>query len=445
MKLAVVGAGYVGLVTSTCLAEIGHHVRCIDQDVQKILQLTNGQCPIYEPNLVALIKKNRATGKLIFTTDDKAAFTDATLIFIAVGTPENPDGSVNTEAVEQVAKRIAQTVTKNTVVAIKSTVPVGTNDRIQQLINEFKPEDVIIDVVSNPEFLKEGSAIQDFFHGDRIVIGASTQQASRVVEKVYEPFGQTIVKTDLCSAEMMKYASNAFLATKISFINEIATICEKVGADVEQVAAGIGFDQRIGQQFLQAEIGYGGSCFPKDTNALIQTGDVAYDFDLLKGVVNINQRQTSQFLTKVLSRLGTVENKKIAVLGLALKPNTNDMRQAPSIPIIHELINRGAQIVAYDPVATEKAKSVLPASVQYVDQLKTALQDADAALILTDWKAIKKLDITVFHALKTPLVFDGRNCFSLEKMKRNAIEYHSVGRAVVELDEVQMALQIGEV
>ncbi|WP_404427709.1 UDP-glucose/GDP-mannose dehydrogenase family protein [Ureibacillus chungkukjangi] len=432
MNIAVVGTGYVGLVTGVSLSEIGHQVTCIDIDADKIEKMKKGISPIYEPGLSELMAKNIEEKRLFFTTKHEEGFSTADVIYIAVGTPENEDGSANLTYVEVVALKISELVTKNTIVVIKSTVPVGTNDLIQELINNHKRTDVTIEVVSNPEFLKEGSAIYDSFHGDRIVIGARSEQAAHIIEEINKPFGVPVYKTDIRSAEMIKYAANAFLATKISFINEIANICERVNADVEEVAKGIGMDQRIGNKFLKAGIGYGGSCFPKDTKALLKiAGYVEYDFELLKGVVTVNKNQQELLLQKLKNRFDSLQGKRIAVLGLAFKPNTDDMREAASIVITEELVKQGAQVVAYDPISMENAKKLLVSSIIYVNSVEEAIQNADVALILTEWDEIKYMNLDLFKTMKTPIVFDGRNCFELDSLKDSMIEYHSIGRPVI--------------
>lgn len=433
LKLAVVGAGYVGLVTAVCLAEIGHFVTCIDHDEEKIESMKKGKSPIYEPGLSELMMKNMKAGRLQFTSNDEQGLHDAAVIYIAVGTPEKTDGSANLTFVEEVAKTIAQTVKHDTIVATKSTVPVGTNDQLQKMMNFHKTYDVNIDVVSNPEFLKEGSAIFDTFHGDRIVIGAESEHAANTIEEINQSFGIPVYKTNIRSAEMIKYASNAFLATKISFINEIANICERVGADVEQVAVGMGMDQRIGQHYLQAGIGYGGSCFPKDTKALIQiAGNVAYDFELLKGVVHVNKKQQRILLEKLYERMNDVTGKKIAILGLAFKPNTDDIREAPAVMIANELVKAGAHVYAYDPIAIENAKKILDPSIIYVKNIEQAIEKADAALIVTEWSEIKNMDLNLFYKMYYPLIIDGRNCFPVDVIGKYPFEYHSIGRPIVQ-------------
>ncbi|MFE4810526.1 UDP-glucose dehydrogenase family protein [Peribacillus simplex] len=435
MNIAVVGTGYVGLVTGVSLSEIGHNVTCIDIDEAKVKKMRKGISPIYEPGLSELMIKNIEKKRLSFTTNHQEGFKNARIIYIAVGTPENEDGSANLSFVEQVAEDIAKQISQDTIVVMKSTVPVGTNDKIKQLINKSIVNDVKVEVVSNPEFLKEGSAIHDSFNGDRIVIGSDNDQAATLIEEINKPFGVPVYKTDIRSAEMIKYASNAFLATKISFINEISNICERVDANIEDVAEGMGLDQRIGDKFLKAGIGYGGSCFPKDTKALIQiAGNLDYDFQLLKGVVNVNKKQQGMILRKLNNRLLTLEGKKISVLGLAFKPNTDDMREAPSIIVTEELVKQGAEVVAYDPIAMDNAKSILNSNVQYAKSIPEAIKGSDATLILTEWDEIRCMDLSLFETMKYPLVIDGRNCFMLDKMKDFGVEYHSVGRPLVNLE-----------
>lgn len=431
MKISVIGTGYVGLVTGVSLSEIGHHVTCIDVNQDKVAKMQQGISPIYEPGLSEMMTKNINENRLSFTTDHRQGLKHSDVIYIAVGTPENQDGSADMSYVIQAARDIAENIQQNVIVVTKSTVPVGTNDMIKQTIQSHMAANLQMEVVSNPEFLKEGSAIHDSFHGDRIVIGAENEYASNVIEQINQPFGVPIFKTDIKSAEMIKYASNAFLATKISFINEISNICELLGANIENVSTGMGLDQRIGSQFLKAGIGYGGSCFPKDTKALIQiAGNVEYEFELLKGVVNVNKKQQGILIGKLNDCLPILTGKRIAVLGLAFKPNTDDMRESASIRVTEELIEQGAQVVAYDPIAMGNAKSILNPLVEYADSIEEAIADSEAALILTDWDEIKNIELALFKTMKKPLVIDGRNCFSLEAVESNGIEYHSIGRPV---------------
>jgi len=430
-KIAVVGTGYVGLVTGVCLSEIGHDVTCVDVDEHKVQKMREGISPIYEPGLNELMKKNIENGRLHFTTSHKEAFVGTEVIYIAVGTPQKEDGSADLRFVKQVAIDIAENIENDGVIVVtKSTVPVGTNYKVRDWIKAHLKKVLSFDVVSNPEFLREGSAIQDMFHGDRIVIGADSQRASSIIEEINKPFGIPIFKTDIRSAEMIKYASNAFLATKISFINEISNICEKLGANVEDVAYGMGLDSRIGSQFLRAGIGYGGSCFPKDTKALVQiAGNVDHKFELLEAVINVNNNQQIKLVEKARERFNSLKGKKIAMLGLAFKSNTDDMREAASIVIAEELVKEGAFVIAYDPIAIENAKRIIGNKITYADSVETALQDADIAFIVTEWEEFKNLPLDLFEKLmKTPIVFDGRNCYDLEEIKKYNIDYYSIGR-----------------
>ena len=432
MNIVVVGTGYVGLVTGVALAHIGHRVTCVDVDEEKVERMKHGISPIYEPGIEPLMKENMEANRLFFTTDGARAYREADVIYIAVGTPENEDGSANLTYLKQAVKDIASSVMKDVIVVTKSTVPVGTNHEIKRMFEQLAPH-VHIDVVSNPEFLREGSAIHDTFHGDRIVIGADDERAAAVVADIHRPFGIPIFQTDIRSAEMIKYASNAFLATKISFINEIANICEKVGADVEQVAAGMGMDERIGSSFLRAGIGYGGSCFPKDTKALAKiAANIDHDFELLKAVIEVNNKQRRKLVEKAKRRFGHLRGKKIALLGLSFKPNTDDMREAASLVVARELVAEQAIVVAYDPIAMNKAKSVLPKEVIYASRVEEALKDADAAMILTEWDEFRQLDLSVYvKQMKTPIIFDGRNCYALHDVACYPIEYYSIGRKSV--------------
>ncbi|MEK4146244.1 UDP-glucose/GDP-mannose dehydrogenase family protein [Robertmurraya sp. FSL W8-0741] len=428
MKIAIIGTGYVGLVTGVCLAEIGHDVTCIDIDEQKVKKLGSGISPIYEPGLQELLKKNISDKKLRFTLSHEIGLDDADAVYLAVDTPQSEDGSADLTYILQAAKDIARHLKSNIVVITKSTVPVGTNRTIKKTIIEHLQVNVEVEIVSNPEFLREGHAIFDTFHGDRIVIGADTKETANFVERIYNPFNLPVVHTDIESAELIKYASNAFLATKISFINEIANLCGKVGANITDVSKGMGMDQRIGHAFLNAGIGYGGSCFPKDTNALLHIGqENGYELEILNSVIHVNEKQPLKLVEKVLRRFSNLQDKKLAVLGLSFKPNTDDMRKAPSIKIINELISHGAQIVAYDPIAMEKAKSVLPYEVQYKDSFYEAIKGADACLFLTEWDEFKKIDLAKMKLLmKTAIVFDGRYCLSMEELQKRGFEYYTV-------------------
>ncbi|MDC2943824.1 UDP-glucose dehydrogenase family protein [Bacillus thuringiensis] len=438
MNIAVVGTGYVGLVTGVGLSEIGHNVICIDTNEKKVEQMRSGKSPIYEPGLDTLMLKNIDAGRLRFTTDHSMAFEEVDVIYIAVGTPENEDGTANLTYVNQVIKQIAQNIKKNIIVVTKSTVPVGTNHHIKNKLKEILPSNIEAEVVSNPEFLREGSAVYDIFNGDRIVIGADCENASAIIRKVNEPFGIPIYETDICSAEMIKYASNAFLATKISFINEIANVCEKVGADVEKVAVGMGLDSRVGNQFLKAGIGYGGSCFPKDTKALKKIAEnVEYDFSLLSAVIEFNNKQQRRLLDQAVEDFGTLDGKKVGILGLAFKPNTDDIREAASLVIVPELIKMGAHVKAYDPIAMDNAKRVLPGTVEYVTEVIEAIKDTDIVFILTEWDEIKSMSLEIFkNEMKQVNIYDGRNCFSIEDAQNSDIRYRSIGRVLVDKKHV---------
>ncbi|MCW9133358.1 UDP-glucose/GDP-mannose dehydrogenase family protein [Bacillus paramycoides] len=434
MKIAVVGTGYVGLVTGVALSHIGHDVTCVDIDEKKVERMRKGISPIYEPGLEELMLQNIEANRLFFTTSHQDGFNNAEVVYIAVGTPEREDGSANLSYIEQVAKDIAKNAQRDIIVVTKSTVPVGTNHYIKQMISENLNESIKIEVVSNPEFLREGSSVYDTFNGDRIVVGSDSVEAANVIEEINKPFGIPVYKTDIRSAEMIKYASNAFLATKISFINEIANICEKTGANIEDVARGMGLDQRIGSMFLKAGIGYGGSCFPKDTKALTKiASNVDLDFTLLKAVVEVNNKQQHKLVKAAQSKLGSLRDKKVAVLGLAFKPNTDDMREAASVVIIKELLGEGARVTAYDPVAIENAKKLLPGTVKFTKELHEALVDKDLVFIVTEWQEVKEVDLSLFAKLmNNPIVFDGRNCFDLKEVSKHEIDYYSIGRSNIQ-------------
>ncbi|WKB35524.1 UDP-glucose/GDP-mannose dehydrogenase family protein [Terrilactibacillus sp. S3-3] len=430
MRIAVIGTGYVGLVTGVALSEIGHTVTCIDVDPVKVSQLNQGIPTIYEPGLKDLIQKNLTAGRLSFTSYHHEGLEQAEVVYIAVGTPQRTDGAADLKYVEQAALDIAGNISDNVIVVIKSTVPVGTNFYIRDFINQHTKDGIQIKIASNPEFLREGSAVKDTFHGDRIVIGAEDSATAGVIEAINQPFNIPVLKTDILSAEMIKYSSNAFLATKISFINEIANICEKMGANVEEVAKGMGFDHRIGPDFLKAGIGYGGSCFPKDTNALVQlAGNHHHDFNLLKSVIQVNNNQQSLLIEKIIQRFDDIKGKKVAVLGLAFKPNTDDIRESPALVMIPRLVELGAKVIAYDPIAIENTKRQLNCPVVYTTEIEEALSGADCTVIITDWPEVKNLDLSVFNRLMTaPIVFDGRNCYSLDSVRQSPIEYYSIGR-----------------
>lgn len=433
MKITVTGAGYVGLVTSVCLAELGHQVTCTDIQKEKIDMLQNGVSPISEPGLTSLLEKNLCNGKLQFTMDPHLAYSTAEIIFIAVGTPETDNGLVDLKYLYVAAFTIAHHIENDVIICTKSTVPVGTNDLIKQIINSRKPLNIQAEVVANPEFLREGSAIYDFFHGDRIVLGTDSTDAASIMEQFYLPLKIPIFKTDMKSAEMIKYASNAFLATKISFINEIANICEKVGANIEEVAYGIGCDKRIGSHFLQAGIGFGGSCFPKDTKALLQlAGDIQHRFELLESVIKVNNLQQSLPVIKAKEVLGALQNKKIALLGLSFKPGTDDVREAASLNIVKELLEEGAYVTAYDPVAIPNAQKIIGNTIDYASDIPSALKDVDLTIIATEWEQIKHVPLDIYsNNMKNPIVIDGRNCYSLNEVQKYPITYISIGRPAI--------------
>jgi len=430
MKITVIGVGYVGLVTSTCFAELGNQVIGIDVDQKKIDNLNKGIIPIHEENLTELVIKNHKSGLLSFTTNISEAVKSSDVIFIAVGTPPMPDGSVNLEYVKAVAESIGKSMNGYKVIINKSTVPIGTGDIVKRIISQnYKGE---FDVVSNPEFLREGTAVYDFMNPDRIVIGSDSDKAKNIVNQLYSLQNSTIVNTDIKTAELIKYASNAFLATEISFINSIANICEKIGADVNDVSQGMKLDNRIGKKaFLNAGIGYGGSCFPKDVKGLIQ---IAHEnnvhFSILDAVEDTNSAQKQSLLPKIQSLLGEdLNNKKITIWGLAFKPETDDVREAPSLVIIKQLLDRGSHITVVDPVATEQAKITLKDTVTYEKNLTKSVSDADCLVIATEWSEFKKADLEqIKKEMKNPNIVDGRNIFDKKEMKKLAFNYISVGR-----------------
>ncbi|WP_163654773.1 UDP-glucose/GDP-mannose dehydrogenase family protein [Listeria sp. PSOL-1] len=428
MNISIVGTGYVGLVTGVGLAEIGHHVTCIDIDEAKVEQLNKGKSPIYEPGIEELIIKNKTNGRLRFTTSFEVGAECAEAIYLAVGTPSDAAGKIDMRYFNQAASEIAAAIKQPTIIVVKSTVPVGTNQDLQNLMNEKASHQV--SVVSNPEFLREGCALHDLFNGDRIVIGSSDEAAIEVLKRINKPFDIPMVITNLESAELIKYASNAFLATKISFINEMANLCEKIGADILEVSKGMGMDQRIGNRFLNAGIGYGGSCFPKDTNGLLQIANEAgLSFSLLQQVITVNKNQRKLFFEKLLDKVGTLAGKKVAVLGIAFKPDTDDIREAPALKMIAELLKHNAQVSAYDPIIS-KNKAVFNSAVNSAETIEEALEDADAALILTEWNEIKNISSTQFLlSMKQPIVLDGRNCLNQKEMLDAGVIYEAVGRS----------------
>lgn len=437
MKLVVAGTGYVGLVAGVCFAEKGHDVTCVDVDEAKVKQMEAGIPPIYESGLEELMKKNNESGRLHYTTDYKNAYKDADAIFIGVGTPEQPDGSANLSYIATVCRQIAESVEKDCLVVVKSTVPVGTNDRVEQFINDFLVnKELKIEVASNPEFLAQGSAVHDTLCAARIIIGTESKEAEDLLRKIYEPFDLPIVAMSRRSAEMTKYASNDFLALKISYMNDIANLCELIGANVEDVAKGMSYDARIGANFLKAGIGYGGSCFPKDTKALrFQAKKVGYELATVEAAVEVNTKQKTRLFQKASDRMITFDQLKVAVLGLAFKPGTDDLREAPALDNVQLLLEGGANIVAYDPVAADNFRKRYPegshgkGSIRYVDTPEETLDGANICFIFTEWQQVRSLKPEVFREkMQTPLVYDGRNCYTLESMKDAGIEYYSIGR-----------------
>ena len=433
MNLCVIGTGYVGLVTGTVFADLGNTVICADKDASKIDMLREGRMPIYEPGLEEMVERNVADGRLSFSTDIANGVSQSDVIFIAVGTPPGVDGYADLSAVKDVAKTIARNLDRYKVIVNKSTVPVGTGDLVREIIdiNKVRP-DVEFDVVSNPEFLREGSAINDTLYPDRIVIGAPSKNVAMRILELYAPLERPMIITDIHSAEMIKYASNSFLATKISFINAIANICEIAGADVVQVAKGMGYDKRIGADFLSAGLGYGGSCFGKDTQCLVLTADkLGYDFKMLKAAIEINDIQPKLFVKKVRDTLGDLKGKTIAVLGLAFKPNTDDLRDAKSLEIIADLLTEDVKVKTYDPIAMDNTRKVFP-HIDYCDNAYQASKDTDAVIIVTEWNEFKFLDLSrVKEIMKQPIIFDGRNIYDPERMRRLGFEYYCVGRPAV--------------
>lgn len=432
MRISVIGSGYVGLVAGTCFADSGNDVICVDIDQRKIDMLKRGEIPIYEPGLEELVTKNVKDNRLTFSTDLKSSVAHSQVVFIAVGTPEGESGEADLQYVLAAAKEIGRAMTGYTVIVDKSTVPVGTADKVRAAIaGETKHP---FDVVSNPEFLKEGAALDDFFKPDRVVIGAETEKARNVMGELYAPFVRTehpIIYMDTRSAELTKYASNSMLATRISFMNDIASLCDKVGADVDAVRKGMGADKRIGYPFLFPGVGYGGSCFPKDVKALITTArEYGLEFDLLRAVERTNEKQKKLLVAKALKHFGgSVDGKTFAVWGLAFKPKTDDMREAPSIEIIEGLAAKGAKVKAFDPVATETAKRALKDRCQYMEKPYDALEGVDALFVVTEWNDFRNVDFARMKSMmKQPVVFDGRNIYAPAKLREAGFTYYGIGR-----------------
>lgn len=437
MKIVVAGTGYVGLVAGVCFAEKGHNVTCVDTDERKVALMEKGISPIYEKDLEELMRKNYAAGRLHYTTDYKNAYKEPDVIFIGVGTPEQPDGSANLSYIATVSRQIAENIEKDCLVVVKSTVPVGTNDKVEQFIHDFlHHKEVKIEVASNPEFLAQGSAVHDTLHAARIVIGTESSQAEEMLRKIYEPFHLPVVSVGRRSAEMIKYASNDFLALKISYMNEIANLCELVGANIEDIAKGMSYDERIGSDFLKAGIGYGGSCFPKDTKALkFIARQHGYTLKTIEAAVDVNERQKTRLFHKACDRMITFQKLRVAVLGLAFKPGTDDLREAPSVDSIQLLLENGADIFAYDPVAESNCKKIFSegtyekGSITYVPSPEAALEGANICFVFTEWKEIKEIKASEYKKLmQTPLVYDGRNIYNPSAMAIEGVEYYSIGR-----------------
>ena len=431
MNISIIGTGYVGLVTGTCFAEVGHNVICVDCDKKKIDLLQSGEIPIYEPGLKDLVEKNVDAGRLSFTDSTAEGVERADVIFIAVPTPPLEDGSVDLSFIELVAREIADCMSSYKVIVDKSTVPVKTGEKVAETIKRYCKSDCDFDVISNPEFLREGFAVEDLMNPDRIVIGSVSERPNKAMQEIYKPFNAPIIFTDINSAELIKHAANSFLAMKISYINAVAAICEESGANVEEVANGIGMDNRIGRRFLNASLGFGGSCFPKDLSAFIRISDeLGYDFGLLKEVQKINEAQMSRFLKKITDTLWVLKGKTIGVLGLAFKQNTDDVRMSPAIDVCQRLLKEGALLRVHDPKAMDKAKELLPGDgVHYIDDMDEVSNGCDALVIATEWPQFKELDLAKSKKVMTaPIMFDGRNLFDPVLVKKIGFTYKSIGR-----------------
>ena len=438
MNICVIGTGYVGLVTGAVFADLGNDVTCVDKIKEKIDSLNKGVMPIYEPGLEEMVKRNVVDNRLFFSTDLNRSVEKAEIIFICVGTPPKDNGETDLSFVDDAAKGIAKSINGYKIIVNKSTVPVGTGDFVRKVIEKNKTHNTDFDVVSNPEFLREGSAIADALSPDRIIIGAPTKQVAVKLLELYASIGRPMLITDVYSAEIIKYASNAFLAMKISFINAIADICERVGANINDVAKGVGYDSRVGQAFLNAGLGFGGSCFPKDTQSLIHTAEkFGYDFNLLKSVLDINKERIPHFFKIIKDKLvpaghkqgtGGLRGKVIGVLGLSFKPDTDDMRDAKSVEIIDMFLKEGAVIKAYDPVAMENARKIIP-NIKYCTNAYEVSEDADALVIVTEWREFKLLNMErIKNIMRRPVIFDGRNIYDAERTRKMGFEYYSIGR-----------------
>jgi UDPglucose 6-dehydrogenase len=432
MKLCIIGTGYVGLVSGTCFAEVGHEVVCVDNNIEKVRQLQAGHIPIYEPGLDELVPRNVASGRLRFTDSISDGVGSSDIVFIAVPTPPQADGSVDLSFIEGVAREIAGCLDRYKIIVDKSTVPVKTGEKVSETIKRYNRAKVDFDVVSNPEFLREGFAVDDLMHPDRVVVGVLGERPVAAMRELYAPFNAPIIITDINSAELIKHAANSFLALKISYINAVSVLCEATGANVVEVANGMGLDKRIGRQFLNAGIGFGGSCFPKDLSAFIKIAEqLGVDFRLLKEVQSINASQMDRFLKKILDTLWVLKDKRLGILGLAFKQNTDDVRMSPAIDLCQRLLREGAKLRVHDPKAMTKARAILPAgdAVEYVDDLHEVASGCDALVIATEWPEFAKLDLArVREQLSHPIVFDGRNLLDRAEMERLGFLYKSVGR-----------------
>lgn len=435
MNITIIGTGYVGLVTGTCLADMGNNVTCVDINEKKVQHMQSGKVPIYEPNLEELFHRNISANRLLFTTSLKEAIQDSTVIFLALPTPQGEDGSADLSYVKDVAHDLGKMITDYKIIVNKSTVPVGTSDTVKKIIES--ETDVEFDVVSNPEFLREGYAVKDFMEPQRIIIGSKSEKAKKILSSLFKPYvtvKRPIIYMDERSSELTKYASNTFLATKITFMNEVANLCEKIGADVDMVRMGMGSDPRIGNKFLFPGIGYGGSCFPKDVNALVKSSDDAsYDFKILKSVLNINVKQKKSLVPKVSRYFDSkLTGKKMAIWGLAFKPNTDDIREAPALDVINELLLKGVNISAYDPEAMPNMKTIYGDKINFASNSYEALDGVDCLLICTEWSEFRSPDFDKMKSImKTPIIFDGRNIFDLEDMEDKGFHYESVGRRII--------------
>jgi len=449
-KIAVAGTGYVGLVAGACFAELGHQVTCVDIDEVKINLMKSGIAPIYEDGLEELMQKNYTAGRLDYTTDYKSAYKGADAIFIGVGTPEQPDGSANLSYIATVARQIAESVEKDCLVVVKSTVPVGTNDKVEQFIQDFLVNNVRVEVASNPEFLAQGSAVRDTLQAERIIIGTESEWAEKILNGIYASFNLPIVSVNRRSAELIKYASNDFLALKISYMNDIANLCELVGADIQDVAKGMSFDSRIGSKFLNAGIGYGGSCFPKDTKALENIArQNGYELKTVQAAIDVNKEQKTKLYKKASKRLITFSGLKVAVLGLTFKPGTDDLREAASLENVPLLLEQGADIYAYDPIGAANFAKVHPkgkngkGQITYAENIETALEGANVCFIFTEWGEVKAVTpVTYKKLMRTPLVYDGRNIYSVQEMQQAGVEYYSIGRKPVSREVLMEAKKL---